>query len=279
MSDPVFKTIDECRLELVAHTMEVVEQGATFDGDRFCGADFLPVRAARASFGKEDKTGENPEADLKLMKYLADHEHLTPFEYNHATFLVECPLFVRSQIMRHRTFAFNEVSRRYTSEDIAFWVPDKWRAQSKSNKQASTDDEINFPICPGLGGLSHKTLKDHIPTDWSEDGWYGRKKVGRMNTNPAASCLAEALLEAHAFYFNLIKAGVSREQARAVLPQSLLTRFFMGGILRNWCHFLRLRLASDAQRETQVVAQRIERELRRLWPDAMGCLMGDASDA
>ena len=99
-------------------------------------ARFLPVSAARASFGNEDKTGDDEAADLKLMKYLADHEHLTPFEYNHATFLVECPLFIRSQIMRHRTFAFNEISRRYTSEDIAFWVPEKWRAQSKSNDAA-----------------------------------------------------------------------------------------------------------------------------------------------
>jgi thymidylate synthase (FAD) len=124
-----FKTSEEMRCELVAHTTMSV------DKDGFLQlADYLPVSAARASFGREDKTGDDPKADLKLMKYLADHQHLTPFEYNHATFLVECPLFIRSQIMRHRTFAFNEISRRYTSEDIAFWVPDKWRAQSKSEQ-------------------------------------------------------------------------------------------------------------------------------------------------
>jgi thymidylate synthase (FAD) len=240
-----FKTSEECRCELVAHTMSV-------DKDGFLQlADYLPVSAARASFGREDKTGDDPKADLKLMKYLADHQHLTPFEYNHATFLVECPLFIRSQIMRHRTFAFNEISRRYTSEDIAFWVPDKWRAQSKSNKQASTDDEVRNEIW--------------IDTDFGDGGTL-------LRTEPNDSYY-EGVDSALWYYEQMIASGCSREQARAVFPQSLLTRFYMGGSLRNWVHFLKLRLDSHAQMEVQIVARKIESQLRELWPEAMGVLL------
>lgn len=237
-----FLTSEECRVELVAHTV-MKDSPEWGDELRQPGANFLPVSAARASFGREDKTGDDPEADLKLMKYLADHQHLTPFEYNHATFLVECPLFIRSQIHRHRTFAFNEISRRYTSEDIAFWVPDKWRAQSKSNKQASTDEEV--------------------------EGYDPRSGA----TYDLRAIYGASVEDAFVAYDALVGGGVCREQARAVLPQSLITRFYMGGSLRNWVHFLKLRLDSHAQREVQIVARKIESQLRELWPEAMGVLL------
>ena len=248
-----FKTSEQCRVELVAHTVlaetnwcenEWFDLLSMVEGQR---ANFLPVSAARASFGREDRTGDDPKSDLKLMKYLADHQHLTPFEYNHATFLVECPLFIRSQIMRHRTFAFNEISRRYTSEDISFWIPDKWRAQSKSNKQASTDEEV-------------KSM-------WFSDGVSARWEV-----EPDNAYYLE-MEQAVRLYQNLLEAGCCREQARAILPQSLLTRFYQGGTLRNWVHFLKLRLDSHAQREVQIVARKIESQLRELWPEAMGVLL------
>lgn len=241
--DIKFKTSEECRCELVAHTVmkDSLEWG---DELRQPGANFLPVSAARASFGREDKTGDDPEADLKLMKYLADHQHLTPFEYNHATFLVECPLFIRSQIHRHRTFAFNEISRRYTSEDIAFWIPDAFRLQSKSNKQASVDESVEV--------VSILHMED-------EDGC--------IHTYEEVCKDALRSYEAH------ISLGVCREQARAMLPQSLITRFYMGGSLRNWVHFLKLRLESHAQKEVQVVARKIESQLRDLWPEAMSVLL------
>lgn len=242
-----FKTSEECRVELVAHTVLVdkaLGEGSGGYIEPWSSANFLPVSAARASFGREDKTGDDPKADLKLMKYLADHQHLTPFEYNHATFLVECPLFIRSQIMRHRTFAFNEISRRYTSEDIAFWHPDSpWRKQSKSNKQASEDGEF---VMPELYEL------DKGQTNW---GYH------------------DAVRKAMAMYNHLLSNGCCREQARAILPQSLITRFYMGGSLRNFVHFLKLRLDSHAQSEVRVVARKIESQLRDLWPEAMNVLL------
>lgn len=236
-----FKTIHDCRLVLVAHTMltDVLYQ----EGDPYTiyrGADFMPASAARASFGKEDKTGEDEGKDIKLMKFLADNQHMTPFEYQHATFLIEVPLFIRSQIHRHRTFSYNEISRRYTSEDLAFWIPDKWRGQATNNKQASTDDEIEYSgfYIPGATEFSYKEMM-------------------------------ELSLE---MYYEMVQQGVAREQARAVLPQSLLTRFYMGGTLRNWAHFIELRRDPHAQLEVQVVANRIAEELRNLWPESCKAL-------
>lgn len=255
MADIEFKTSEECRVELVAHTMLVHPDKDEYH-PKHTEANFLPVSAARASFGREDKTGDDPKADLKLMKYLADHQHLTPFEYNHATFLVECPLFIRSQIMRHRTFAFNEISRRYTSEDISFWISDSFRKQSKSNKQASTDGVVDPDtevfVPPGPPAEKMRNL-------------YGVATVGTQYKQIMMSCYWN--------YEELLKAGVCREQARAILPQSLITRFYQGGSLRNWVHFLKLRLDSHAQKEVQIVARKIESQLRELWPEAMGVLL------
>ena len=233
-----FKTSEQCRVELVAHTMSVDKEGF------LQLADYLPVSAARASFQNEDKTGASLDKDIKLMKSLARDGHVGPFEHNHATFIIECPLFIRSQIMRHRTGAYNEWSRRYTSEKIAFWIPDKWRAQSKSNKQASTDGAV-----------------DVDPILRMEDD------CGSLPTYEEVCRGAVRSYEAH------LSLGVSREQARAMLPQSLLTQFYMTMNLRNWVHFLKLRLDSHAQREVQIVARKIESQLRELWPEAMGVLL------
>lgn len=254
----MFKTIHECGLELVEHSVYATEpQEFTLLGDSSAyGAknwhlastqhcDDLPVRAARASFGKQDKTGKNPAADKKLMTYLAEHKHLTPFEYQHATFLIECPLFIRSQIHRHRTFSYNEISRRYTDENLAFWVPDTFRGQSSDNKQASSDEVIDSIVI--VNDVESFRVEP-------ENAWY-------LQTDAAM-----------ATYTAMVKAGVAREIARAILPQSLLTQFYMGGTLRNWQHFIELRRDPHAQYEVQVIANRIAEQLRALWPDSCEAL-------
>lgn len=252
----MFKTIHECRVELISYTVmnvpteEITMLGGTHGGRprlmkdaEAQNAQYLPCSAARASFGNEDKTGDNPAADRKLMGYLAEHEHMTPFEYQHATFLIECPLFIRSQIHRHRTFSYNEISRRYTSDDIEFWVPDKFRGQSKNNKQASSSDTI---ATLSMGGEL-------------------------FGADPLVAMKGEATRAVN-LYDLLLANGVAREIARAVLPQSLITRFYMGGNLRNWAHFINLRTDSHAQEEVRVVAERIADQLRKLWPESCNAL-------
>ncbi len=224
----MFKTIYECEVELKAYTMEAGEMlGEELD------AGYLPVSAARASFIADDKTGENTAKDDKLMKSLADRRHVGCFEHNYATMVVECPLFVARQIMRHRSFTFNETSRRYTSEKLEFWIPDKLRKQSKSNKQGSLDAEVDYEVS------AWKVVAD----------------------------------ETMDVYNDALSKGVCREQARALLPQSMLTRFYMTGNIRSWWSFLTSRLKDDTQYETRVIAQKMKDHLDSLWPEAMGVLL------
>lgn len=222
----VFKTIEDCAVELIAST--TMPDGNS--GDNF------PATAARVSFAN-DKLVYDENKDLKLIKYLADHKHLTPFEYQHATLMIECPLFIRSQIHRHRTFSFNEISRRYTSEAIEFWKPTTWRLQATDNKQGS-DGAFAYDDSQGLALRYVRTCET-----------------------------------SEAMYNQLLHVGVAREQARAVLPQSLLTRFYMGGNLRNWVHFLKLRQDGHAQYEVQVIANKAKAILENLWPTSLKALM------
>lgn len=230
MTDLVFKTIHTCRVDLIAHS-----QYADFNA-QYDTMDYMPAVAARVSFGNEAKI-VTKERDVKLMDYLAQHKHMTPFEYQHATFMIECPLFIRSQIHRHRTFSYNEISRRYTSDDLEFWMPDSYRLQSQDNKQAT---------------------------------------LGKLSDSEQEQMLLEMHIQqckmAHDVYQTQLSAGVGREMARSLLPQALLTRFYMGGNLRNWAHFLQLRLDSHAQYEVQIPAQKIRDHLKSLWPVSMDVL-------
>jgi thymidylate synthase (FAD) len=204
------------------------------------GNDLTPVNAARISFNSASES--MTDRDQKLIKYLADHQHMTPFEHQTLTVIVECPLYIRSQIHRHRTFAYNEISRRYTSDDMEFYFPqeDDIRKQAKSNKQGSDGS---------------------IP---AEDA---KLALGLMED-----------VAAHAVYRfeRLLSLGVAREQARSVLPQNLMTKFYMTGNLRNWCHFLKLRLDSHAQKEVQVVAQQVAAIIKERWPVSYAALMGES---
>lgn len=222
----VFKTIEDCGVELIASTR--LADGTVSDN--------FPATAARVSFAN-DKGRYDEAKDKKLIKYLADHQHLTPFEYQHATLMIECPLFIRSQIHRHRTFSYNEISRRYTSEQLEFWIPTTWRTQATDNKQ-------------GSAGI------------FAYDDGQGLSEGYRRTTEAALS-----------YYNGLVNIGVAREQARAVLPQSLLTRFYMGGNLRNWVHFLELRLDEHAQYEVRVIANKAKAILENLWPTSLEALM------
>ena len=105
------------------------------------GTELDIANSARVSYDKEIITLE--EKDKKLIKYLINHKHTSTLEHNVATFRFVVPLFIRSQHHRHRTWSYNEISRRYTEENLRFYEPKDFRTQHKSNRQASNVDKID----------------------------------------------------------------------------------------------------------------------------------------
>ncbi|HEX3051547.1 MAG TPA: FAD-dependent thymidylate synthase [Aggregatilineaceae bacterium] len=186
------------------------------------GDDLAIVNAARVSFLGESKGDER---DKKLLFYLMQHRHTTPFEMVEFKFRVKCPIIVARQWMRHRVFSFNEVSRRYTSEAIEFYIPSVWRTQSSDNKQASAgelDQEAAHKLTAALESYSQQAL---------------------------------------ALYHEALEAGVAREMARLFLPHNLYTEFIAKIDAHNLMHFLRLRMAPDAQYEIRQYAWAIYEHL------------------
>lgn len=184
------------------------------------GDELTIVNAARVSFGS--KSEELSDKDEKLIKYLADHKHMSPFEHCQLSVKISCPLYIRSQIHRHRTFSYNEISRRYTEKDMNFYLPDVFRKQHESNRQAS------YGVVDG-----------------------GNEEAVRVEMEEHHSkCLD--------YYHDLLAIGVCKEQARGVLPQNLMTEFYMTGNLRNWVHFINLRDHEGAQVEVQIIARQIK---------------------
>lgn len=204
------------------------------------GDDLTIVNAARVSFGKH-KT-EMDDKDRKLIKYLVKHKHTSTLEHNVMTFRFKVPLFVRSQHHRHRTWSYNEISRRYTSFDLQFYNPKSYRSQHKSNRQASNQDNINPIIYPDLS-----------------DANFGIK--------------ANAVIESHHkksldLFNTLISRGICREQARGVLPQNMYTEYYGTCNLNNMIKFIKLRDHDGAQGEIQDVARAIRSIASTHWPTA-----------
>ena len=207
------------------------------------GNDLTIVNSARVSFGKHKEALENE--DKRLINYLVRHRHTSTFEHNVATFRFTVPLFVRSQHHRHRTWSYNEISRRYTDVNIQFYEPHAFRTQHKSNRQASNAEELINPKIPWEENCA--ITKEHV-SDIVEDHHRQSMKV----------------------YDTLIEAGVCREQARGVLPQNLYTEYYGTVNLNNLLKFIDLRTHEGAQWEIQKVAEACLEIAEHLWPVAVG---------
>lgn len=203
------------------------------------GSDQTIIDAARVSYGQDtdDEERWRPEADPKLLRYLIKNQHWSPLEHCHVTWIVQVPLFVRSQWHRHRVWSFNELSRRYTSAGIEFYEPNHFRAQASQSKQAS---DWKVPINPETdgGNTYSEALRDHA-------------------------------LNSVYLYESMLEAGIAREQARMVLPQNLYTRFYATVNLRNALAFIQLREDNHAQLEIYVAAAAMRQHLEHLFPETV----------
>jgi thymidylate synthase (FAD) len=206
------------------------------------GSDLTIVNSARVSFGVTKDELDN--RDKKLIKYLVKHRHTSTFEHNVVTFRFIVPMFIRSQHMRHRTWSYNEISRRYTDKDLQFYTPKAFRTQHKTNRQASNIDEINPVIWPDLADYGHGTHADQ-----------------------AIKSHVEQSLK---LFNRLMLEGVCREQARMVLPQNLYTEYYATTNANNLLKFISLRMHDGAQWEIQQVAKACLEIAESLWPEAVG---------
>jgi thymidylate synthase (FAD) len=195
----------------------------------YWGNDLMVVNAARVSFGKH-KT-ELDEKDQKLIKFLKSHKHTSVFRHPQLQFRISCPIFVERQLFKHQIgMSANSISGRYVdfSDSYFSFKNGEWREQSKDSKQGSS-------------GLVSEELQD---------------KCTRIQDH--------AIETSKNAYDQLLALGVSKEQARAILPLSLNTSFIWTGSLLAFLHMWGLRLKPDAQQETRELAQEMLRLVREI---------------
>lgn len=191
------------------------------------GTETTIVNAARVSFGK--LKSEMDDRDVGLLKYLIENRHTSPLEHIVFTFSIHCPLFIRGQWHRHRTWSYNEISRRYTEIDLEFYTPSMIRSQAETNRQASLEAEVA-----------------------------DAKEIQEM--------IAKQNRDSLALYNQLLEKGVCREQARGVLPQNMMVTFWGTVDLNNLLHFLSLRDSEHAQWEIRQYAQAIKQLIKPIIP-------------
>jgi thymidylate synthase (FAD) len=199
------------------------------------GTDLSVANAARVSFGKRSEMDTSDvwgppklkDKDAKLIRYLAEHKHISPFGHCFASFHVRAPVFVARQLVKHKFLRWNEISRRYVDSEPEFYMPRSWRGRSEDKKQGSSGE------------------------------WYDE------DTDISVGYCYTACLDT---YKELLDEGICPEQARMVLPQSMVTEWYWSGSLDAFADMCNLRCKLDTQYETQVVAGHIDTEMAKLFP-------------
>lgn len=185
------------------------------------GNDEMFVDVARVSYGKE-ASNYTPEQNTKLLTYLVKHGHTSPFRHSSLQFRIKCAIYVERQLFKHQVgISVNSISGRYVDFSDTYYKIDQFRTQSESSKQGSGEDLKFLKNSEALG--IQRNVIEHC-------------KRG---------------------YDKLIKLGVSKEQARSVLPLSLETEFIWTGTFLSFVHLCNLRLKPDAQKETRDVVEQM----------------------
>lgn len=189
------------------------------------GDDLMVVNAARVSYGKRKEVFDDK--DERLLKYLVEHKHTSPFRHPQLQYRIQCPIFVERQLFKHQVgLTANSISGRYVDFSDEYWLPTQLRLQSKSSKQGS-EGEVEPAINKYLVEMMQYTID-----------------------------------RCKAAYDLLIEQGVSKEQARMILPLCLETTFIWTGSLAAFIHLFKLRIKPDSQQETREVAEEMLRLLK-----------------
>ena len=198
------------------------------------GSDLTPVQAARVSTGTE--ASKLDARNIGLLKKLAKDKHFTPFEMIDVTMLIECPIYIARQVHRHRTFSYNEWSGMYSKVGEVFFIPDMLQKQPK------------------------RAL--HVPDEEIDQG-LTKDMLNRIDLH----CLKSMEL-----YEMLLESEVTRNLSRLVLPQNMITKFWMKGNLRNWMGYCALRNVDNAHFEHKHLAGQVFNELLKMFPISVGAL-------
>lgn len=225
------------------------------------GDDLTVVNAARVSFNKQSEwhhfkdvslpchSFEIPylnSKDKKLIKYLAKHNHWSPFSHPQISLRIKMPIFVARQWFKHQIgFARNEVSRRYVDYEPELYQTDVWRKKAENKKQGSSDESVD--------------LDKH----WALDGSLMEGKGVRLSIDKSMMICSEVLIRN---YNSMIKAGVAPEQARMILPQNTYTEFVETASLYAYARLYNLRTGDDAQKETQEYAREVGKIIEQIYP-------------
>jgi thymidylate synthase (FAD) len=195
------------------------------------GSDLSVVNAARVSFANQHSELDE-KSDSRLISFLAKHGHWSPFAHSSMQFRIKAPVFVARQLVKHQVgLSWNEISRRYVDFEVEFYEPEVWRGKAADKKQGSSDEEID--INPHNGMVNDYQL---------------------------------ATQQAKWTYEELLRKGVAPEQARMVLPQSMMTEWYWSGTLYAFARVCALRLHETAQEETRIIAKQISQHARKLFP-------------
>jgi thymidylate synthase (FAD) len=205
------------------------------------GTDLSVVNAARVSFDKE-ASHYTEEQNSKLISYLANHNHWSPFAHTSISLRIKAPIFLSRQLAKHQVGgSWNEVSRRYVDSEPEFFFPDKWRARAANKKQGSSDEEIDL--------------------------------------NKSMACPRSLTLLALKQYELMLQSDVCPEQARMILPQNTMTEWIWTGSVYFFSRVCNLRLDPHAQFEVQEVAKLISDVIRPLYPESWKVLVDDKQKA
>ena len=203
----------------------------------YMGNDDSVVNAARASFAKE-ASNYTDEQNHRLIRYLAEHNHLSPFYHATVTLRLKAPIAVHAQMMKHTVgFAHNTTSRRYVSDTPELFIPE-FREKAPNVKQGSLDTEH----------LDNKEFK----------GRY--KQLCNIAIN---------------YYEFLISQGVAAEQARFILPQGVMTEFVWTGNVASFARMFNQRTDSHSQKEIQDLATMVGEIIEPLYPVSWNALTGN----
>lgn len=225
-----------------------------------CGSDLTVVNAARVSFNKKSdwshELGEGKpvgagypltlnKADKKLVSYLAEHEHYSPFNHCFITMHIKAPIFVARQLVKHEYMPWNEVSRRYVDYEPEFYEPSEWRGRPDKSIKQGSEGTIDITRYDVMGHRSPESVTEHPSL------------ADRYTTT---------IKETMALYDALLESGVAPEHARIILPQNMYTEWYWSGTLKAWAKMYMLRASKDAQVETQYIALEAGKIIRGCFP-------------